>query len=348
MAASPSSTFQEGSEVKAGQPLALVSTELESETLGRTGAAAIAQLKKRRDSLALERERQGSLFVLQERALSDRLAVLKADQGYLDKELLLQRSRLALANQTRDRVAGLRAKGIATEAASQDAESDRLRVSADLQRVERDRLTDAREQLDTEARLRELPLEREVKLGEIERETAALAQQVAETEAAREFVVTAPQDGIVTSVRATAGGGVRAETPLLSIMPTESRLIAELFTTSRAIGFVQLGQSVLMRYQPYSYQKFGTYRGTVTRISRSAVSPAELSPQLAGLTSLFAADEPVYRIEVTPDRQNATAYGRPAPLQAGMQLEADILIERRKLYEWMLDPLFTLTGRWAT
>jgi membrane fusion protein len=29
-----------------------------------------------------------------------------------------------------------------------------------------------------------------------------------------------------------------------------------------------------------------------------------------------------------------------------MQLDADILLERRRLYEWALDPVFTLTGTW--
>jgi membrane fusion protein len=30
-----------------------------------------------------------------------------------------------------------------------------------------------------------------------------------------------------------------------------------------------------------------------------------------------------------------------------MQLEADVIIEKRRLIEWVLDPLFTLTGRWS-
>jgi membrane fusion protein len=29
-----------------------------------------------------------------------------------------------------------------------------------------------------------------------------------------------------------------------------------------------------------------------------------------------------------------------------MQLEADVLIEKRRLIEWVLDPIFTLTGKW--
>jgi len=135
--------------------------------------------------------------------------------------------------------------------------------------------------------------------------------------------------------------------PLLSIVPAGSKLAAELFSPSRAIGFVRPGQEVLLRYAAFPYQKFGTYRGKVAVISRSAVSPSELSPQLAGLTSLFGANEPVYRIKVTPASQTAIAHGEPVPLQPGMQLEADVLIERRRLIEWVLDPLFTLTGKWS-
>ena len=336
---------QEGAEVRKGQPLAVVSGELESEALGRAGAAAVAALASRRDSLIAERDRQRAIFVLQERELTERISVLKSAQDHLAQEAALQRARLDLAEQARDRVVGLRVKGFTTEAAAQDAERDRLRIAADLQQIERDALTTTRDRLEAEARLRELPVARDVKLASIDRDISALAQDLAEAEAKREVVITAPQDGVVTGVRGALGGGVRSETPLLSIMPSGSRLTAELFTTSRDIGFIKAGQQVMLRYQAYPYQKFGTYRGIVTRISRAAVSPTELSPQLSGLTSLFAAGEPVYRIEVTPDAQTATAYGEPAPLQAGMQLDADVLIERRPLYEWMLDPLYAMTGR---
>jgi membrane fusion protein len=67
---------------------------------------------------------------------------------------------------------------------------------------------------------------------------------------------------------------------------------------------------------------------------------------LTGLTSLYAVNEPVYRIMVSLERQAITAYGQSVPLQPGMQLEADVIIERRRLIEWVLDPLFTLTGKW--
>jgi membrane fusion protein len=55
--------------------------------------------------------------------------------------------------------------------------------------------------------------------------------------------------------------------------------------------------------------------------------------------------EPLYRITVNLAAQAVTAYGQPQMLQAGMSLDADILQERRRLYEWVLEPLYSLTGK---
>jgi membrane fusion protein len=55
--------------------------------------------------------------------------------------------------------------------------------------------------------------------------------------------------------------------------------------------------------------------------------------------------EPLYRIKAALDSQTVLAYGRPQPLQAGMQVEADILLDRRRLIEWIFEPLLSLAGR---
>ena len=145
--------------------------------------------------------------------------------------------------------------------------------------------------------------------------------------------------------------GAKADTgtPLLSIVPPTSRLEAHLYAPSRSIGFVRTGQRVQLRYQAFPYQRFGHYEGVVAAISRAALSPAELPPQLAGLTSVTgvaagAAAEPIYRITVSLTSQTVTAYGAQTPLQPGMTLEADVALERRRLFEWMLDPLYAVTG----
>jgi membrane fusion protein len=207
-------------------------------------------------------------------------------------------------------------------------------------------MTLQRDYLALESDLRDLPLKFQAKAANIERNIVSTGQELAEAEARREVIVPAPQNGVVTAIQAEIGGGVKSAVPLLSILPAGTRLEAHLYASSRAIGFLQVGQKVLLRYQAYPYQKFGHYEGVVAAISGSATSPAELPPQLAGLTSFFGATEPVYRITVTPARQDVTAYGKPVALQPGMQLDADIVIERRQLIEWVLDPLYSFTGKW--
>jgi membrane fusion protein len=65
--------------------------------------------------------------------------------------------------------------------------------------------------------------------------------------------------------------------------------------------------------------------------------PASLSQSLAS--------EPLYRITVSLDRQTVAAYGQEQALAAGMQLDADVLLERRRLIEWIFEPVLSIAGR---
>jgi membrane fusion protein len=127
---------------------------------------------------------------------------------------------------------------------------------------------------------------------------------------------------------------------VLSLLPAGARLEAHLVVPSRAVGFIAPGDAVRLRYQAFPYQKFGHHRGEVARISRSALSAAELP----SLTGLAAAGEPAYRVVVALDRDSVRAFGKDEPLRPGMRLDADILGEQRKLWEWLFEPLHALSG----
>jgi membrane fusion protein len=47
---------------------------------------------------------------------------------------------------------------------------------------------------------------------------------------------------------------------------------------------------------------------------------------------------------VVPDNPNVMAYGREQPVEVSMQVEAGVLLERRAIYEWILEPLYGLQG----
>lgn len=162
-----------------------------------------------------------------------------------------------------------------------------------------------------------------------------------QTQASGALVVKAPVTGVVATQVTKPGQAVQAGQPLMTLLPGDGRLEAELLVPSRAIGFIGPGDRVLLRYQAFPYQKFGHQEGRVAAISRSALSPGELG----ALNGNAQQGEPFYRVKVTLARQMITAYGNPETLKPGMLVDADVLGERRALVEWIFEPLYSLGGK---
>jgi membrane fusion protein len=55
--------------------------------------------------------------------------------------------------------------------------------------------------------------------------------------------------------------------------------------------------------------------------------------------------EPSYRVEVALARQTIRAYGVELPLEPDLELQADIVAERRSLLSWLLDPVLSVWRR---
>ena len=335
---------KEGEEVAAGAVLAVLSTERRSGALGATQQEIVRSLRERRDSLAAERERHGQLVEVQAETKAARAAALGQEMADIEAEAALKDARLALTEAVVERTRDLRIRDLTTETALYEAEKDLLDEGLALRQLERQRSALARDIAEIEASLREAPLLEAQKLAEIDRAIAAVDEEIAEAEAQREIVLTAPQSGTVTGLRASVGGTVPPSTAMMTLVPSGTRLQAELFGPSRAIGFVRPGQQVRLRYEAYPHQKFGSYEGVVESVSRAPVARSEGQDTAPGSGAGNAA-EPVYRVTVALAAQSARAYGESAPLQPGMQLEADVLIETRRIFEWILDPLHSLTGR---
>lgn len=336
---------REGSIVAIGDPLFVMSAEVQSSARGATQLEIAKLLTARRVSLQAAVKRRSQQQSLQSRALDARLTAVRSELAQLESNIALQQSRASLAAQSQARERDLRRQGFTSEEALQASEERRIDQFAKLGELQRTRLALQRDALALREELDGLPLKSDADLATIQREITAVDQQLAEAESRREVVVPAPAAGVVTTIQAELGGRPNASVPLLSIVPEGSELQAHLFTSSRAIGFLQTGQRVRLRYQAYPYQKFGHYEGELASISGTAINPKEMPAQLVGLTSLVGTSDPVYRLVVRLAKQSVSVYGKPVSLQPGMQLDADVLIERRRLIEWVLDPLYTLTGK---
>ena len=156
----------------------------------------------------------------------------------------------------------------------------------------------------------------------------------------------------VTALSVRTGQAVQAGQTIATLVPitaasTQGRqssqaiaLEAHLFAPSRTAGFLQPGQTVYLRYAAYPYQKFGLHTGRITAISDTPFAANELPPNLASqLMAQNQGSKALYRINVQLDAQSITSYGNAIQLKPGLTLEADVLQERRKVWEWALEPL---------
>lgn len=189
-----------------------------------------------------------------------------------------------------------------------------------------------------ERRLELLPSQHAQNMAVLESEIAGLTQQLTRTQANSEWLVTAPASGTITNVALSQGTSVRNQQYLLTIMPDNSNLKATLLVPSRAYGFVKTGQSTKLRFDAFPYQRFGIFDGVVTNTSRYIVLPGEMEMPIA-------VETPVYRVEVAMAAQQIRAYGQSVPLQPGMTISADIVLEERSLLSWLFEPIISLKGR---
>ncbi|OLF52841.1 HlyD family secretion protein [Pseudomonas chlororaphis] len=335
----------EGQRVKRGERLMILSSERYGSDAGPVQAGISRTLEQRRDSLRDELEKIRRLQADERDSLTSKVSSLQRELATLFAQTDSQQRLLALASDAVERYQGLMDKGYISMDQLQQRQAELLGQRQTLQGLERERTSLQQQSTERRNELAGLPARQANQLAEIRRQLSTLEQDLAESEAKRTLLIIAPETGIATAVLAEAGQTVDSSRPLLSIVPADSPLQAELYAPSKSIGFIKPGDSVLIRYQAYPYQKFGQYHGQVQSISRTSVSLAELSSMIGGVPGLGQDGEQLYRLRVSLDQQAATAYGQPRPLQSGMLLDADILQDTRHLYEWVLEPLYSLTGK---
>lgn len=337
------SHVEEGRAVQRGDVLFVLAVG-QATLSGDTQATVLSSIESRTRSLQGAARQRSQLEQTQLAAIDRQIGEMGREIESMKLESDLQRQRLLLAEQAQGQYESLRNDNFVSSAQVRTKAEEVLNVKAQLQGLVRQRAARLREIAALQSQRRELPLQTQSAQGAIDRDLAALAQQAAETEARQRIVVRAPQAGVVSGVLAAPGQTVTPAVALASLLPADAKLQAQLFAPSSAVGFVRANQQVQLRYQAFPYQKFGHQAGEVVQVSRSPLQASELAG-LALPASLSASGEPLYRITVSLDRQSVAAYGQPQALSPGMQLEADVLLDRRRLIEWLFEPVLGIAGR---
>src|ERR1700730_17218586 len=325
---------KEGQEVTEGDPLLTVVTSQITANGNDVNATVLAELAQQRDvikrQIAAEERRTAS----EHDRLASTIKGIEGETAQLEDQRKIQNERLKLSESFVSSGATLRASGALPAIELKRREQAALEQKQNLASLDQ-QITARRTQL-TDARhtLEQFPIVAAERVRLLRSDLSLIEQRVAEVNGRRAYVIKAPTSGRVSTLQATVGQIADPRHMQLVIIPLDSTLQAELFFPTRAFGFVRPGQQVRILYDAFPYQKFGTYRGSVTKVSHTILTGNET-------TGPLTLKEPAYRVSVALERPDIDAYGLKMPLQPDMLLKADVVLEQRSLMRWLLDPVLS-------
>jgi len=319
---------REGEFVPAGAPLVTLAM-----AQGVNGInAQLAELANQDMELARQFELAGAIGTADERALLQQRASLAAAVASLERQRSLAAGQIGLAQAASRRAAELAREGAGTQRQVEDSRSAVLARRAEVESLT-ERLIAQREALQTaEAQVTQHALETSRTRSVLNAQRAALAEQRAQLARTDRLVLTAPIGGEVSDVSVEVGQRARPDQSLVTIVPRGSRLEIWLYAPSRAVGFARPGQQVRLLFDAFPYQKYGAGVGTVTAVSRVPTEPTNLDSNLG-------IQEPVFRVRVRIDRVAPRVLAEQRSMRPGMTLSADLVLERRSLWELMFAPV---------
>lgn len=326
---------KEGQGVQTGQPLFAVETSQIAANGQDVNTTMLDTLESQRNLLtnhiAAEQERAKS----EQERLTALIGGIETEISHLQAQFEIQNEQIRVSDILVSSVAGLRARGNISEPEFRQRELAALEQKQKLNSLNQQLAARHNQLTETRYSLQQLPTVMAQKIQSLRSELSTTEQRVAEINGRRAYIIRAGTVGRVSTLQATVGQFADPRRLQLEILPIDSVLQAELFVPTRAIGFVRPGQKVRVKYEAFPYQNFGTYTGQIIKVSHTILTSSDASGPIA-------LKEPAYRVTAALERTDVDAYGEKIPLQADMLLSADIILERRSLVRWLLDPLLSI------
>jgi membrane fusion protein len=227
----------------------------------------------------------------------------------------------------------LAAKGVLTTVEHERRQQEGLQLELNLSSLNDQLLARQSQMSETHFMLDQLPIVTADRIRVLRNELADVEQRISEVEGRRAYRLRSPINGHVSMLQLTPGQSVDPRQLQIAVIPTGSVLQAEVFVPSRAVGFVRIGQPVQISYDSFPYQRYGTYKGHITKLSDTVLSPSDI-------TAPVSVDQSAYRAVVTLDHTNIEADGQKIEIRPDMVLRADIILEKRSIVSWILNPLY--------
>lgn len=333
--------IKEGDEVQAGQALLIVSGDLDLVSGDRLEVRLVDEFQEQERLLEeqlvrLDRiQEANSIDLIQQLdAAVSELEILKAQHATLTKRYNI------ILNQ-KERVDKLVDSGNASKVEVDSITAQSLEIENEKQQLERFQVVQENKIKQLETQIELLPSQTRNQSDQLRERLSSIRLRVTQLSGEISHVIKAPRSGIVNNLQAVVGQQAQANgpAPLLTLLPGDSSLNAQLLIPVHSAGFLAEGQSLNIRYDAFPFQKFGIYSGYISQVSNTILLPNEI------LNAPISVREPVYRITAVLDQPFVRAYGKDLPLRPGMTLSADVQLGERTLLQWLLEPIYSLKGR---
>jgi hemolysin D len=172
---------------------------------------------------------------------------------------------------------------------------------------------------------------------EVEAQYARMRQDADKQSTRRELLeLRAPQDGIVKDLAThTVGSVLSPGTVVMTLVPVNDPMQAEVWVTHDDAGFVAPKQQVKLKLATYPFQKYGMIDGEVKRVSPDASETGDGRSGKAGESGAGSG----YRTLVSVRAPYLETEGKRYPLSPGMVVTAEINLGTRTVLEYILSPV---------
>lgn len=237
-------------------------------------------------------------------------------------------------------------KGFINQHAYQDKSRDRLDAENELTRLQAEQITAV-------AAHQEAVKEQSSYLAEVKKNlssrNAEAMQHIDRLEQERIkieqrlgiLLLRAPVDGLVQQLAMhTNGGVVTPAQPLMVIVPNQGGLVAEVMVTNKDIGFVRKGQPVRVKLETFNFTRYGTLDGELEWVSADALTrDPQPASGAASIASNGQAPLAYFPAHVRLKQTSLHIDGKDVPINAGMNITAEIQTGKRSLLDYLLSPI---------
>lgn len=158
----------------------------------------------------------------------------------------------------------------------------------------------------------------------------------------RESLLTlrAPQDGEIKDLATTTVGAVvQPGTVLMTLVPKDEQLYADVSVKNEDVGFIHVGDTAKIKIATYPFQRYGMLEGKVIHVSVDATEGTTKGNQVDNARA-EAGSTATYKARVRLNSQwLKDAIGTTYALGAGMRVVAEIRYGERTVMEYLLSPV---------